>query len=206
MNNISIKGNKNGLIVSILSGNFDEIKTELVERLERGKDFFSGSDIRLVDADKKLEESNLEELKNLLKERYSMTVEYCKTAVEKEEKVFTGIYEGKTRFIKNTVRSGQRIIYPGNVVVIGDVNSGAEVIAAGNIVVLGVLRGIAHAGYSGNKKAVVAAYRLQPAQLRIADIMGRSPDNIEEKPFVPETAKVREDRIIIEPYLPNKYI
>ena len=91
--------------------------------------------------------------------------------------------------------------------VIGDVNSGAEVIATGNIVILGALRGIAEAGSNGNKKAFVAAYKLNPELLKIGNIIGRSPDNRNaEVPSVPELAMIEGDIILIEPYLPNKYI
>ena len=54
---------------------------------------------------------------------------------------------------------------------LGDVNGGAEVIAEGNIVVLGNMRGFAHAGAKGNRSAFVAAEKLMPTQLRIADVI-----------------------------------
>ena len=50
-------------------------------------------------------------------------------------------------------------------------NSGAEVVAADNIVVLGSLRGLAHAGAKGNTKAIIAAGKLDTAQIRIANIV-----------------------------------
>ena len=40
-----------------------------------------------------------------------------------------------------------------------------------NVVVLGVLRGLAHAGARGNKKAVIAAASIDCKQIRIADII-----------------------------------
>ena len=77
---------------------------------------------------------------------------------EKESKMFSGVYEGRTKFIRKTVRSGQSIYYQGNIVIIGDVNSGSEVYAAGNVIVLGRIRGKVHAGTNGNTKAVIAAF------------------------------------------------
>ncbi len=83
-----------------------------------------------------------------------------------------------TRFYNNTIRSGQVIEYNGNIVIIGDVNPGALVKATGNIVILGgkLRGGVAHAGTNGNENAYVAAYELQPTQLRIGDIIARKPD------------------------------
>ena len=104
-----------------------------------------------------------------------------------------------TRFHKGTLRSGQRISSPGHVVVLGDVNPGAEIVAAGNILVMGVIRGLVHAGSEGNRDAVVTAIRLKPMQLRIADIITRPPENLENDFFTAyETARVKNETIVIE--------
>ena len=100
-----------------------------------------------------------------------------------------------------TIRSGQNINYKGNVVVLGDVNPGAQITAYGNIVVMGSLRGVAHAGSNGNRDAYVAAFYLDPTQLRISDIITRAPDGYYEKPKVPELARIKGDMVYIEPYL-----
>jgi len=67
---------------------------------------------------------------------------------------------GMTKFVKGTVRNGQRIYYDGNIVVLGDINPGGELVAGGNIFILGTIRGMAHAGATGNAKAVVVAFCL----------------------------------------------
>ncbi|MBC7106160.1 MAG: septum site-determining protein MinC, partial [Firmicutes bacterium] len=78
------------------------------------------------------------------------------------------LVDDQTILVRRTLRSGQRLCYNGNVVILGDVNPGAEVVAAGNVIVMGVLRGVVHAGANGNEEAVVLAFRLRPTQLRIA--------------------------------------
>ncbi|MHB9144086.1 MAG: septum site-determining protein MinC [Symbiobacteriia bacterium] len=110
-----------------------------------------------------------------------------------------------TVLMRRTLRSGQRVRFDGNVVVLGDVNAGAVVIAAGDIVVMGALRGLAHAGSTGNQRAVVAALRLQPTQLRIASFISRSPDDgsNQDQPRAPEVASIKNGIIVIEPYLPH---
>ena len=50
---------------------------------------------------------------------------------------------------------------------LGDVNPGAEVVADGDIVVLGVLKGLAHAGASGDNKAAIIALEIASPRLRI---------------------------------------
>ncbi len=77
--------------------------------------------------------------------------------------------EEPTLYLRRTLRSGQRVVFAGNVVVLGDVNPGAQVEADGDIVVLGHLRGSVHAGCEGDSGATVIASSLAATQLRIAD-------------------------------------
>jgi len=76
-----------------------------------------------------------------------------------------------TAYYHGGLRSGQTIKFDGSVVLMGDVNPGAEIIADGNIVVLGALKGMAHAGASGDTACFVSALAFQPTQLRIAHII-----------------------------------
>ncbi|HHW07702.1 MAG TPA: septum site-determining protein MinC [Clostridia bacterium] len=112
-----------------------------------------------------------------------------------------------TILLQRTLRSGQSIRYPGNVVIMGDVNPGAEVIAGGNIIVMGNLRGVAHAGATGNERAMVAAFRLNPSQLRIANHFTRAPDGKYPEPQQPEIARIAGGTLVIESYPPgsNKF-
>lgn len=208
MNNVTIKGSKNGIVIYINSNDFQVVKKDIIEKMDKGKNFFKGSNILIANGEANLSYDDLKSITESLRKDYKINANIKKeyTKEESKEKVFQGISEGKTKFYKNTIRSGQKINYNGNVIVIGDVNSGAEVIASGNIVVLGVLRGIAHAGATGNKKAIVAAYSLKPTQLRIASLITRAPDDEKYlKTNIPEVAKIKDETIIIEPYLPNKY-
>lgn len=108
-----------------------------------------------------------------------------------------------TILLQRTLRSGQSIRYPGHVVVMGDVNPGAEIVAAGNIVVMGNLRGVAHAGAGGDKGALVAAFRLNPTQLRIANHFTRAPDGNHPEPQQPEVARISGGILVIENYHPG---
>ena len=110
----------------------------------------------------------------------------------------------KTLLLQKTLRSGQSIHYAGNVVVLGDVNPGAEIVAAGHVVVFGALRGVVHAGASGEEGATVTAFSLAPTQLRIGSHITRPPDGAAFiSPDHPEIAKVRDGSVVIEKYLPG---
>jgi septum site-determining protein MinC len=85
-------------------------------------------------------------------------------------------YPNNALYVPNTIRSGQRIVHDGHLVICGDVNAGAEVMAGGDVVVFGTLRGLAHAGCFGDESARIAAGSLRPPQLRIAGKIARSPE------------------------------
>lgn len=81
------------------------------------------------------------------------------------------IEETVTKIVDGSLRSGRKVEFDGSIVIIGDVNAGAEVIAREHIIVLGTLRGLAHAGAKGNRKAFIVANEIDAVQLRIADIV-----------------------------------
>lgn len=205
---IMIKGNRDGLYAIINMNkfkDFDEMLEALVEKLSKGKKFYRGCTLKITTELKYISDRELSKLKDVLFDEFMIKDCIFEDKDEKTSKVFSGIYEGRTKFLRKTIRSGQCINYSGNVVIVGDVNPGAEICAAGNVIVLGALKGHVHAGFGGNDKAIIAAFSLQPEILQIASIMTRSPeDGI--KPQYPEVAKVKDDSIVVEPYLFNKFI
>ena len=210
---IIIKGNKDGLNVIINMAkfkDFDQMLNQLIEKLSKGKSFYQNSTMYITTKLSDFTERDIEKLKEILFEKISIKeivfedTEIKEKEEKKEAKIFSGVNEGKTKFIRKAVRGGQIIKYSGNIVIIGDINSGAEVHAAGNIIVLGSIKGNVFAGVGGNRDAIIAAFSLQPEVLKIGDIITISPD--EEKPLYPEIARIKDNEIIVEPYLNNKYI
>ena len=212
---ILIKGNKDGINTTINMNKFacfEDMVLMLIKKLSKGKHFYKGTTLILSIDLKSINKKQVEtlkqtllneiELKDIVLEDIEKEVD---KEIQKEPKVFSGVNEGRTKFIRKTVRSGQCIKYQGNIVIIGDINSGAEVYASGNVIVLGRIKGKVSAGTNGNSKAVIAAFLLQPEILTIASLIAMSPDDV-EKPSYPELAKIKNGAIIVEPYLPNKYI
>jgi septum site-determining protein MinC len=110
--------------------------------------------------------------------------------------------QNNARYVPQTVRSGQRILHNGHLIVCGDVNAGAEVFAAGDIVVFGTLRGVAHAGCYGDETARIVAGTLRPPQIRIAEKIARSPEGTGPTvglPRRPEVARIRDGEIEVSP-------
>jgi len=104
----------------------------------------------------------------------------------------------RTYFHQGTVRSGEYLNSPGDLLILGDVNPGAVVSAEENIIIWGRLLGIAHAGSKGNPQATISALQLRPVQLRIANKVARGP---KEKPQLglAEQARIDSEKIIIAP-------
>ena len=104
----------------------------------------------------------------------------------------------KTHFHQGTVRSGEYLESPGNLLILGDVNPGAIVSAEENIIIWGKLLGIAHAGSKGNILATISALQIKPVQLRIANKIARGPkDKLQFG--VAEQAKIDSEEIVISP-------
>ena len=108
-----------------------------------------------------------------------------------------------TLYLNQTLRSGQTVMYEGNILIIGDAHPGSEIIADGDITVWGILGGIAHAGAKGNSSAKVRALKLNAIQLRIAGLYARRNDTLnvpyvqKTNEFTPEEALIEEGKIVI---------
>ncbi|WAM30658.1 septum site-determining protein MinC [Caldicellulosiruptor naganoensis] len=210
---VVLKGFGKGIAV-ILDSNcdFDVICDHFKQKVINGKNFFSGYEIPIQFIGRRLNSYELQKLIDIMKtfggvhdiifpwDEISFH-HLVPTSNETDEKKIS-ILEGSkdTKIFKGTLRSGQVVKSDTDVIVIGDVNPGAEVISANNIIILGALRGVAHAGASGNKGAVVFALEMNPVQIRIANIIARAPDEEnQDQERVPEVAYIEDDTIVIKP-------
>lgn len=200
---VGLKGTNRGLIITLDAyTSLDKIIEELTERLEKVKDFFADGQYGVIISGRELIESEKIKLENIISSianRQVATVYEMKDYnINDANKVKTNSSAKSDEFHYGTLRSGQTLHSLGNLVVVGDVNPGAELIAVGNVVVMGALRGIVHAGCNGDRNAFVTALRLNPTQLRIADIITRPPDDYINTELVPEIAFIRDNNIYID--------
>lgn len=220
--NLIFRGSKNGLYIFLKETmSIDEIRDNLEKKIKPSLKFFEGARVANFKG-KKLTREEFTYLCELMSSEYKMNVsgayeESQEMNPEKEEireerfeaddfdKVTEGEADhGDTVMSRTTVRSGQLINSRGNIVIVGDVNPGAFLRAAGSIIVMGNMRGVAHAGINGDYDAFIAAFNLQATQLRIGDIITRSPDGGSVKALTPEIALVKQGMIVVEAYLPNR--
>ena len=117
-----------------------------------------------------------------------------KTFRQKIEKTNAKIHDG-------SLRCGNKIEHEGTIIIIGDINAGAEVVSGENVIVLGVIRGLAHAGASGNREAIIVANEIDAPQVRIADIvreLGPEENEEAEEKTIKKRAYVKSSKIILE--------
>lgn len=210
---IVFKGYKSGLTLIIPeTGSFEEYMEALRNQLDQSKDFFKGAKITLKMGNRRLLDEERAFLLELIKNA-GMVIQRTADDPEtpKKERAKRQIDQKSlipSLTIRKTVRSGQRIEYEGNILVMGDVNPGGEVIATGDIVVLGKLRGTAHAGAKGDRLAEIFAFQIKPVQIRIAEVFTRAPEKEREQEtryFGPEAAKIRDDQIVVEKVTQNYF-
>lgn len=203
---------ENIAIVINAKGTTTPVKHQIIEKVDSLNDFLVGSNVVLDIGGRKLTKKEIEEIKEMLLDKglhlrqlisRGKTVDFeplLEAATERTVDLEEIQIPEETVLIKRTIRSGQKVFSQGNIVVLGDVNPGAEVVAGGSILVMGTMRGLAHAGVLGAEHAVVAAFRLNPTQLRIANHFTRPPEGEGMAGCEPEIALIRSGKVIIEKF------
>lgn len=199
---INIFQRSNYIVIKINDGyEFDLILKEIKKRLTQLKKIYKDDVTPIKVIGKILKNKEIDQIENIIEDILGVDVEFDmprELGLSNIKRTFASeISVSETKFHRGSLRSGQRLEEEKSIVILGDVNSGAEVIASDNIVVLGTLRGLAHAGAKGNREAIIAAGRLDTAQMRIANIVKEF--NREEEPLRKLAyAYIQDDRIILE--------
>ena len=225
-NLVSFKGVREGLIITLREGEWHQIIAELNAHLARPKaqSFFRGARVLLETGHRAIDAAQLEELIALLAQNDMQLISV--PGERRTQEAFDQIRgEAQSKeipppalppfvvvtqdspldglsglVIHRSVRSGQRYHHAGAVIVIGDVNPGAEIVAGSDVIVWGKLRGVVHAGASGDETAIVGALVLTPTQLRIGSRIARAPDGRRPRHLQAEVARVRDGQIFVEPW------
>lgn len=219
---IAVKGLKDGLLITLSDDPWDDVEAELIDRLGQDDSFFKGARVALQVGSRTLRAAELGRLRDkvsdlevLLWAVLSESTRTCeaakalglatslskKTTTPSIQEADLPGEDGQAMLVRQTLRSGRFIEYPGHVVVLGDINPGAEVVAQGNVIVWGRLNGVVHAGADGDSSAVVCALDLAPTQLRIDNLITRSPRR--SRSSNPELACIREGQIVAERWAPK---
>ncbi len=216
---VSIKGGKEGLRVQLdEQADWQAVLRALRTHLEQGGNtFFAGARLQIDVGDRELDEPQLTEILGLMAqhgvqpEALAATTRTSRNAaraaglrarvgIPEEAAAPPILPESEAMLISRTVRSGQVVRHQGHITLVGDLNPGAEIIAGGSVVVWGRLRGMVHAGALGDGNAVICALELRPTQLRIGNLIARTPEETDRRATLPEVARIDHDqeRIIVE--------
>lgn len=211
---VSIKGGKEGLRLHLdEEADWPSLLAALRTQFDQGGNFFAGARLIVDVGSRPLNEQQLSEVLTLMQQHGLQPEALAASARESRNAARAAgltarpvpqrmpapagvANESEATLVTRTVRSGQILRHPGHITLIGDVNPGSEVIAGGSVVVWGRLRGLVHAGALGNRSALICALELQPTQLRIADVIARTPEGAVGR--TPEVARVENDHIIVE--------
>lgn len=182
MNNyVILKGKKDRLVIHLNSEvDFLTLRDSLVEKIQEAKNFIGNVQLAIEFTNRVLTELEENVLIDLIKLNSDLNITYVfsenGSGVNKKEKIkfFKAVTEeGPTKFFRGTLRSGSKIEYNGNIVVVGDVNPGAMLRAKGNIIVLGHLNGTVYAGLDDDKDAFIGANYMNPIQLVIGNTIAK---------------------------------
>lgn len=214
---IEVKGIKNGLLIELKDGDWDDQIQALFDHIDQNEGFFKSARLVIDIGARALKSPALSSLRNKLSDReiklkailstslvterasqdLGLEIKIDQSSPEQESSAINTVLDGEDAvFLQRTLRSGHKVEYPGHIIVLGDVNPGAELIARGNIIVWGKLRGVVHAGASGDENAVVCSLDLYPSQLRIADKISVSPPR--KGKARPEIARLEDGQITAE--------
>ena len=118
---------------------------------------------------------------------------------QEKSELHPGLNTDSGLIVRQTLRSGQTIKSKHSVIVFGDLNAGAEIESEGDIIVLGTIRGMVHAGISGDATVTILGLRMQPTQIRIGSYISQPPAEKSGSIVTgPERAFVENGQIVIE--------
>jgi len=189
--NLQIKGIREGLLITMGESDWPELEQSLLAHIEQQENFFKGARVALEIGNHVLRAAELGALRDKLADHgvtlwavisNSPTTEQnaqtlglgTRLSSPKPERAMHTLettLDGEAAiYVPRTLRSGFKVSYEGNVVVVGDVNAGAEIEATGSVIIWGRLRGAARAGINGDTNAHIYALEMNSAALRIADV------------------------------------
>lgn len=184
-NPVVIKGTKSGIIVHLSDEiPFNKLKEKVCEKFKASANFLGDAQIALSFQGRTISDSEQLELVECITKNSRLDVVCIIDDDAEREAYFNKTLEEKLmsinsntgQFYKGTLRSGQVLEFDTSIVILGDINAGAQVVSAGNVVVLGKLLGNVYAGASGRNNSFVVALQMYPTQIRIGDVIARSPD------------------------------
>lgn len=219
---VIIKSNKYGINL-ILDPNipFGELLNHITDKFLESEKFFKNARMAISFEGRELSPEEEYRIIDTISQKTSVHIacvidndeireQYTK---QKMDEYLAAESDNTGKFYKGTLRSGQVLECETSIIIIGDVNPGAKIVSRGNVVILGALKGTVYAGAAGNESCFVTALDMNPVQIKIGNIIGRSEDkgilaSIRERKKAavePQVATVSDGHILIEPITKNTF-
>jgi len=218
-----IKGFKEGLLITVGDGDWEEVQCQLLSQIDEKTKFFNGAKVAIEIGERVLHAAEMIKLRDTLSDREvklfavlstsqvtdvnaeSMGLKTRKSVLKENPAGFgSAVLDGEPAILlQKTIRSGTSIKYAGHVIVDGDVNPGGEILTTGSIIIWGKLRGSVHAGMDGSESEVICAMELDPIKLRIANITIKNNKLLRKLKRKPVRIKIDNDKLTID-YWDNK--
>ncbi len=189
---------------------FFQIKQNLLDKITEIKGFVGKVKTAVEFTERIISDEEEDELLKIIRENSDMEITYVFSNGETDPKMKAVLNslkgEGKVKFYKGILRSGNLLEYDGSIIIFGDVNPGGIVKASDSVIVLGHLNGTVYAGVESGKDAFIGALYMNPIQLKIGDYIARNPNPQMEnnkkskKDSKFEIAYVNGENIFIENY------
>ncbi len=214
---VKIRGLKSGLQLTFANGaRFEDVQANLLNKLETGSNFFIRGTTVFMPKGYFTDEQN-ETLRKMFHRHgmlFSTDLKQPTFNAQTSTSAPAPTYNqprtidtapvvkksSKMIVINRTIRGGQEVRTDDSVMICGNVNPGAQVISGGSVDIRGTCRGIVHAGIYGDETAFVVADKLMPTQIRIANVIARSPDDAKEVNRA-ERASIKNGYIVFEPIM-----
>lgn len=204
---VMLKGNKSGIRIILDDElSFEELLEKVTEKFQNNADFLGDNQVVVAFDGRELSDEEEAVLLHTIQENSKLRI----VCVIDEDKERETLYErtlqeklmamdsNSGQFFKGNLRSGQVMEFETSIVILGDVNVGAQVVSTGNVIVLGKLNGTVYAGASGKEDAFIVATKMNPIQIRISDVIARTPDEKETPSNVPQIAYLRDGAIYMD--------
>lgn len=219
---VIIKSNKFGIhLILDKDMAFQSLLKAIIEKFKESEKFFKGAKLAISFEGRQLTPEQETAIVDAVTANTSIEIlcivdnnpeheEYIRQQIEAcQASVQQPYVDGGTQFYRGTLRSGQVIESESGIVVVGDVNPGATVSAYGSIVILGAVKGNVYAGIGGDDSAFIVALDMDPIQIRIGNVIAKSPDKTfgkrrrqkktKESASNPQIAYTKDGTICIEP-------
>lgn len=181
---------KDEIVITVNAGtDFKGVLDDFRTKLPRIKKYYEREELPIHIVGKALKDNEKTAIISILKDEINAKITFGDTSevlgLHAIKRTFEASVEtSETKFIRGNLRSGQREEFSGSIAILGDLNYGAEVIAGENIIVTGIIRGMAHAGANGNKKAIISANAIDSTQVRIANVVKEITESDVKLPFI----------------------